>query len=231
MRKYKSVFFDLDHTLWDFEKNSIETLEELYDLHNLEQHGVSGKSDFIREYTSVNKSMWDQYHRNEINKETLRAGRFNRTLNTFNISNMELSEILASQYLERCPEKRNLFPGTIQTLEQLGERYNLHIITNGFKEVQYRKIKNSGLNIFFKEVHISEEIGFKKPQPEIFHYAVKQSGSLMHECIMIGDNIETDIEGAIQAGIDHIYFNPENQPVPEYIQKVVQTIPDLLTLL
>ncbi len=211
MKNYKAVFFDLDHTLWDFETNSQESLAELFLKHELPSRGIADVTQFIKVYKKVNLEMWDDYHHNRISKDQLRFGRFNRTLNTFEIQDKPLAELLSVQYLEVCPVKQNLFPNAIEVLQKLKEKYSLHIITNGFKEVQYLKIKNSGLAPYFDQIHISEEIGFKKPEPEIFHYAVRLARASTDECIMIGDNLDTDIAGALNAGIDHIYFNPTGE--------------------
>lgn len=212
MKQYKAVFFDLDHTLWDFELNSQSAITELYHDHKLDAMGIPGLQNFIDAYKDINKTMWDEYHRNAITKATLRAGRFSRTLESFGITNLKLAETLAAGYLSSCPVKTNLFPGTIAILEYLAAKYSLHIITNGFKEVQHLKIRNSGIARYFEHIHISEEIGYKKPEPEIFNYAVKQSRVLHEQCVMIGDNLETDIAGAENAGIDPVFFNPLKIP-------------------
>ncbi len=211
MKNYKAIFFDLDHTLWDFETNSQESLAELFLLHELSSRGIEDVAKFISIYKKVNYEMWDDYHHNRISKEQLRFGRFNRTLHEFKIQDGALAELLSVQYLELCPVKQNLFPNAIEVLQKLKENYSLHIITNGFKEVQYLKIRNSGLAPFFDQIHISEEIGYKKPEPEIFHYAAKMARASTDQCIMIGDNLDTDIAGAVNAGIDHIYFNPTGE--------------------
>jgi len=227
MKKYKAVFFDLDHTLWDFERNSSETILELFEKYNLLNLGVTEPSRFISVYKEVNARMWDMYHKNEISKKYLRTGRFNLALKNFGIQNDELAEMLATDYLSICPEKKYLFPGTIEILDYLSEKYKLHIITNGFVEVQYKKIKNSGLTAYFDHIHISEEIGFKKPEPEIFNFAVKQAGVVHENCIMIGDNTETDIGGALNAGIDHILFNPDSTKIPDFVNRSVSSLNEL----
>ncbi len=229
MKNYRAVFFDLDHTLWDFETNSQESLADLFLQHELPSRGIDDVAHFIKVYKKVNYEMWDDYHHNRITKEQLRFGRFNRTLNEFKIQDDPLAELLSVQYLEVCPVKRNLFPNAIEVLQKLKEKYSLHIITNGFKEVQYLKIQNSGLAPYFDQIHISEEIGFKKPEPEIFHYAVKLARVSQDQCIMIGDNLDTDIAGALNAGIDHIYFNPtgEFKKTPD-VMKEVKSLSELL---
>lgn len=209
MKKYKAVFFDLDHTLWDFDKNSEEAIRELYERTGLTERGVPGFEEFISRYKKINRRMWDAYHRHEISKEELRSGRFLKSLQQFGINDPEIAETLASEYVRISPYKTNLFPGAIEVLSYLKQKYSLHIITNGFREVQHIKIRESGLKEFFSHIHISEEVGFKKPEPEIFHLAVSTARATHAECIMIGDNFETDITGAQKAGIDCIYFSPE----------------------
>ncbi len=229
MKNYKAVFFDLDHTLWDFETNSQEALADLFLRHELPSRGIDDVIEFIKVYKKVNYEMWDDYHHNRISKEQLRYGRFNRTLNAFNIQDTLLAEVLSVQYLELCPVKRNLFPSALDVLQKLKEKYSLHIITNGFKEVQYLKIANSGLAPYFDQIHISEEIGFKKPEPEIFHYAAKLARASQDQCIMIGDNLDTDIAGAVNAGIDHIYFNPTGEIKKSPVVMIeVKNLPELL---
>src|SRR5688572_14084435 len=228
MKKYKAVFFDLDHTLWDFELNSLETLKELYEIYLLESKGVSDINFFIETYRRINFQLWDDYDKNLINKEQLRSNRFLQTLKKFNINDQVLAEKLAVDYLRICPDKKNVFPGTAELLEELDKKYSLHIITNGFAEVQHRKLKNSGIIHYFDKIHISEHIGYKKPQPEIFHYAVMEAEAVHEQCIMIGDNLETDITGAINAGIDHVLFNPGELCQDKRVRKQVKKLTDLL---
>jgi len=228
MKKYKAVFFDLDHTLWDFELNSRETLKELYEIYLLESKGVKDLNFFIETYRQINFRLWDEYHKDLINRDHLRSNRFLQTLEKFNIADTDLAEKLAVDYLRICPDKKNVFPGTSELLKELDKKYSLHIITNGFAEVQHRKLKNSGIIHYFDKIHISEHIGFKKPQAEIFHYAVMESGAVHDQCIMIGDNLETDIKGAINAGIDHVLFNPGEICEDKRVQKQISKLTDLL---
>lgn len=228
MKKYKAIFFDLDHTLWDFELNSHEAIAELYMQHELSNKGINDFTEFIKVYKKVNHEMWDDYHHNRISKEALRFGRFSRALKSFNINDDGLAENLSIQYLEICPVKTNLFPNTLTVLDYLKQHYDLHIITNGFKEVQYLKIRNSGLEKYFSKIHISEEIGFKKPEPEIFLHAVKTAGTIPEKCIMIGDNLDTDIKGASNAGIDHVFFNPEGVLFQQSVMKEIRSLDELI---
>lgn len=231
MKKYKAVFFDLDHTLWDFELNSEYALIELFNVHNLADIGINDPSEFILHYREINKKMWDAYHTKSITKELLRSGRFNQTLEKFGIKNEKLAESLAADYLRICPVKTNLFPGALDILNYLSQKYSLHIITNGFKEVQYLKIRNSGLLSFFRNIHISEEIGFRKPEAEIFNYAVKKSGTVHEQCIMIGDNLEADICGAENAGIDAVFFNPMKTQPEKKVMYEIDHLEQLKTIL
>lgn len=228
MKKYKAIFFDLDHTLWDFELNSHEAIAELYTQHELSHKGINDFTEFIKVYKKVNHEMWDDYHHNRISKEALRFGRFSRALKSFNINDDGLAENLSIQYLEICPVKTNLFPNTLTVLDYLKQHYDLHIITNGFKEVQYLKIRNSGLEKYFSKIHISEEIGFKKPEPEIFLHAVKTAGTIPEKCIMVGDNLDTDIKGASNAGIDHVFFNPEGVLFQQSVMKEIRSLEELI---
>lgn len=220
MKKIKAVFFDLDHTLWDFDRNSEEAIQELAENLKLKEKGVPGLDEFMNVYRKINHEMWDAYHRHAISKEELRTGRFSRSLATFGIHDADLSEQMATEYIAISPHKTNLFPGALDVLEYLKEKYRLHIITNGFREVQYIKIKKSGLHQFFEGIHISEEIGFKKPEPEIFHHAVLKAETVTEHCIMIGDNLETDIQGALNAGIQPVWFNPQKLSSPSGLKSI-----------
>ena len=231
MKKYKAVFFDLDHTLWDFETNSREAITEIFHQYQLTDLGIPGSDEFIETYRKINHRMWNEYSLNLISKETLRAGRFQMALAAFGIRNNELAETLSVMYLKSCPVKTNLFPGTKEILEYLSQKYSLHIITNGFKEVQHLKIGNTGLTHFFDQIHISEELGFKKPEPEIFHYAVKMARTVSENCIMIGDNLETDITGDENAGIDPVFFNPHKENTGRKVFYEINTLEELRKIL
>ena len=211
MRDYKHIFFDLDHTLWDFESNSKKTLAEIFDTFQLKQKGIFNFDQFYQTYQPINDQYWYLYHNKKVAKAELRVGRFRETLSRFNIEDEAMAEGIAAMYLNESPKKHILFPNALEILEQLAKRYTLHIITNGFKEVQHQKIENSGLNPFFKTTIISEDIGFQKPQPEIFDYALKIANAEKNNCLMSGDNILTDIEGAMNFGIDAVLFNPQKK--------------------
>ena len=208
MKNFKHLFFDLDRTLWDFEKNSYEELTLIYDRNNLHQRGISLKEEFIKVYKGINDECWNLYRNNQMSKEVLRSERFNRTLFYFGITDHLLSEEIGNQYVENSPNRTALIDGTIELLDYLNEKYQMHIITNGFEEVQFKKLKNSGLINYFNKVITSEAAGFKKPNPIIFEYALKKASAKVSESVMIGDDLLADITGGIDAGIECIYFNP-----------------------
>ena len=155
--KYKHIFFDLDHTLWDFNKNSSETLEELFELYSLKELGIHAFEDFIKMYRKVNDEKWDLYRKGEINKQELRATRFHDTLLSFEIDHPELAAQIDHDYIQKSPHKTNLFPHTHDVLKYLSKKYVLHIITNGFSEVQVIKMSASGLHTYFRYKITSEE--------------------------------------------------------------------------
>ncbi len=212
MKIYRHIFFDLDHTLWDFNRNSVETLTELFFSHQLDQKGIHSADEFIRKYFEFNTEMWKMYHQNKIDRETLRVIRFQKTFSHFNLGNDALSRSFPDEYLQLLPTKTHLFPDAVEVLAYLKEKYFLHLITNGFEHVQWAKLNSSGLRIFFKEIIISDVTGFKKPDKEIFDAALKSAAAIADESIMVGDDIDADISGAISAGWDSVYFNPESKP-------------------
>ncbi|MEO8149700.1 MAG: YjjG family noncanonical pyrimidine nucleotidase [Bacteroidia bacterium] len=208
---YKNIFFDLDHTLWDFEANSRESLNEIFETHGLINH-VTSKELFIKEYQLINKQLWDLYHKNLVDRDTLRLTRFALTLEKFNVYDLQLSIKLADDYVHVSPYKGKLFPNAHEVLGELKKKYRLHIITNGFKEVQHIKIKSSDLEKYFDHIFISEEVGFNKPQPEMFKHAMRIAKTNSSESIMVGDNYEVDILGAAGVGMATVFFNPEKIP-------------------
>lgn len=205
---YKHLFFDLDHTLWDFEMNTKETLQDLYELNALKEKGVTDFEIFFSKYSYHNHRLWDKYTKGLIKQDELRWKRMWLALLEFKIADEVLSKHLAVQYLEILPTKKNLFPYTFEILDYLkGKGYIMHLITNGFENVQYNKLRNSNLTDFFVEVITSEASNSLKPNKEIFEYALQKSGAAIEESIMIGDNLDADIQGGINAGMDTIFVN------------------------
>ncbi len=207
-RDIRHIFFDLDHTLWDFETNSREALSDLFTTHDMSNKCGASAAAFIAAYETVNHRYWELYSRQQMSKEKLRYGRFYDTFMHFGYDNRALAEVWASDYLKLSPYKTNLLPGTIDILEYLKPRYTLHLITNGFVEVQHIKLCQSRLRHYFSQVVISEEHGVSKPDPKIFRLAETFSGAAPQECLMIGDNYPSDIVGALQAGWKAVHLDP-----------------------
>ncbi len=214
--KYKHLFFDLDHTLWDFDANSRQTLEEIYDELNLNEKGVDDFSAFHRNYLTHNDKLWDRYRKGFIKSDELRWKRMWLTLLDFKIADEPLAKEMSAKFLDGLPTRKLLFPHTIEILEYLRAKdYLLHLITNGFENVQHHKIRNAGIDNYFTEVITSEGSNSLKPQKEIFEFAFKKSGALPNESIMIGDTIEADILGGYNAGIDQVHVNHlSNEKIP-----------------
>jgi putative hydrolase of the HAD superfamily len=205
---YKDLFFDLDHTLWDFETNSKETIQELYTTHSLAELGIVDFDGFYSTYSAHNHRLWDRYTKGFIKQEELRWKRVYLSLLDFKVANEPLAKEMSQAYLEILPNKKHLFPYTIEILEYLKQKeYKMHLITNGFESVQFKKIKNSGLQDYFIEVITSEASNSLKPQKEIFEYALKNAKASVEKSIMIGDNEFADIQGGINMGMDTVFVN------------------------
>jgi YjjG family noncanonical pyrimidine nucleotidase len=230
-KKYKCIFFDLDHTLWDYDTNSKETLLELYHSHDLQSRGVHLFDDFFSTFKVVNLNLWDLYDRGIITSDVIRKERFKQILEPFKAFENNLFVILTTEYLATCPKKCNLMPGTIETLEYLSTDYNLTIITNGFEEIQHMKLHSGNLQGYFDHVITSQKAGHRKPAREIFDYALKLNDVGHHEAIMIGDNPVTDIGGAKNASIDAVLFNPEKMTFNVEAHYEISTLNQLLEFL
>jgi putative hydrolase of the HAD superfamily len=216
--KYKHLFFDLDHTLWDFEANSRQTLTELYSKLNLREKGVNDFDRFHRKYLVHNEKLWARYRKGYIKTDELRWKRMWLTLLDFKIGDEKLAREMGQIFLELLPTRKILFPYTIEILDYLkGRRYGLHLITNGFEQTQHSKLKNAGLEGYFGKVITSEGSNTLKPNKEIFDYALQQTNAQLEESIMLGDDLEVDIAGARNAGMDQVFINhlgkiPEVKP-------------------
>ena len=209
--KYRHIFFDLDHTLWDFDANSRQTLEDLYLSFELQIRGVHSFESFFEHYTAHNEKLWDRFRKGFIKMDDLRWKRMWLTLLEFKIGEEKLARDMAARFLDLLPTRKLLFPYTVEILTYLTNKgYKLHLITNGFEQIQHSKLKYSGIDNFFIEVITSEGSSLVKPNKEIFDYAFQKAKALPGESIMIGDNIEADIQGAINAGIDQVYVNHLN---------------------
>jgi YjjG family noncanonical pyrimidine nucleotidase len=206
--KIKHIFFDLDHTLWDFDKNSEVAFDKIFKAN----HPNINTNLFIEKYVPINQACWKLFQNDEITHQELR---YNRLKNTFDATDYEISDPeidkIANDYLDFLPQSNLLFDGAIEILEYLVTKYELHIITNGFAGVQAKKINNSNINHYFKSITNSEMAGVKKPNPKIFEHALEIAKAKKSESIMIGDSLDADVHGAINFGIDAIYFNSNNE--------------------
>ena len=206
--KYKHLFFDLDHTLWDFEANAYATLATLYEDLQLKERGIDDFGLFYKNYLAHNEKLWEHYRKGQIRQDELRVKRMKLALLDFKIADEDLSQKMNVLFLDLLPTRNLLFPYTKEILHYLADKnYELHLITNGFETVQHSKLKYSGLDVFFKEVITSEGSNSIKPNKEIFEYAFKKTNAKLSTSIMIGDTIEVDIQGAINAGIDQVFVN------------------------
>jgi len=208
---YKHLFFDLDHTLWDFEKNSENTLRQLYDEYSLESLGVPSFGEFMAVYKGHNDRMWERFRNGYIKREELRWKRIWLTLLDFKIADTALAYEMSAAYLEILPTQTALTPGAKELLEHCKGRYTMHLITNGFETTQWQKLQFSGIASYFSEVITSEKSQSMKPHKEIFDFALQAAGASMEESIMIGDALEIDVLGASNAGWDQVYYNPEKK--------------------
>ena len=206
--KYQHIFFDLDHTLWDFDTNSRHTLKEIHGCFELHARGVHDFDLFHKNYLAHNEVLWERYRNGVIKVDELRWKRMWQTLIDFKIGDEELAKEMGLKFLELLPTRNILFPDTIEVLDYLTDKgYQLHLITNGFEHTQHCKLKNSGIDKYFREVITSEGSNSLKPKKEIFEYALTRSKAGVENSIMIGDSLEVDILGALNAGIDQVFVN------------------------
>lgn len=213
----KDVFFDLDHTLWDFEKNSALAFETIFKKLEMDIN----LEDFLLHYIPINLRYWEMYRSEQINQTQLRYGRLKET---FDLLVYEIDDdtitFLSEQYIHYLPKYNHLFEGTIEILEYLKPKYRLHIITNGFAEIQNNKLNNANINHFFDTITNSEMAGVKKPNPIIFQHALTLAKAKKENSIMIGDCIDADIYGAIRSGFEAILFNENRNPIPENVKQI-----------
>jgi putative hydrolase of the HAD superfamily len=211
LKKYQHLFFDLDHTLWDFDKNTGEAIEEIYHLFNFGKWKFFNLQELLQIFQEVNNYLWDRFNKGLIDRLELRNIRFPLILEKLGVNREEIPEGIGLKYLEIAPKKSGVISHAHEVLEELSKRYRLHIITNGFDDVQHTKMRSSGLDTYFDEIVTSDSAGSRKPKKEIFEYALACVGGDSMDSIMIGDNIETDIVGAMNANLDNVFFNPFGQ--------------------
>jgi len=229
--RYSTIFFDLDDTLWDTFNNSKESLNEIFSLFCFDKH-YSTFDEFYSIYFKHNSSLWEKYEKHAITKEELMENRFYTPFRHIEEITPEKAIEINQEFMSRTASKGGVIEGAKEMLELLKSRYKICILSNGFKEVQYKKIKNAGLDKYFDKVILSDDIGLNKPRRELFEYALNKMGVTAGKSIMVGDNWSTDIEGAYKSNIDQIWFNPDSESPkgfkPTYTIKKLNELADIL---
>lgn len=211
------VFFDLDHTLWDFDKNSKLAFKRVFNKNNIDINF----DDFIKVYEPINLEYWRLFRNEKVSKQELRRGRLINSFKKLNLKfSIEIIDQLAENYIEELPLDNHLFKDALEVLNYLSKKYTLHIITNGFKNVQQQKITNSGIKKYVTTITTSEEVGVKKPNPKIFFKALDKAKTKPQNSIMIGDSFEADIQGAKKIGMKTLYFNDKNITFDDEINQI-----------
>ncbi|SOD92871.1 YjjG family noncanonical pyrimidine nucleotidase [Spirosoma fluviale] len=210
---YKHLFFDLDHTLWDFDRNSAECIVELYDTFQLANLGIESAAEFSRHFIAINRQLWSDFDKNLIEHTYIRKHRFPLVFRAMGVDESAVHADLNVEYLKLLPRKPHLLESAKELLDYLNGRYTMHIITNGFAEIQAVKMDSAEIAHYFTHVITSENANAKKPNPLVFQYAMEISGTNASESLMIGDNYEADILGAKGVGLDTVFYNPQGQQV------------------
>ena len=235
LHQKENLFFDLDHTLWDYDTSARQTLEELYNRYDIASKSEASVEQLVASFFVVNEDLWDKYNKGQISKYYLRTERFKLVFDGIELSRKIFSEKeiehFGTDYLYECPNKPNLISGAIELLEKLSGQFRMHIITNGFNEVQGTKIRTSGLQPYFEHIITSERAGSKKPSSSIFQFAIDLTDSSVNSSLMIGDNLHTDMKGARDFGMDQVFFNPENKHHNDQVTFEIQRLEQLLDLL
>jgi putative hydrolase of the HAD superfamily len=229
-KAYQHLFFDLDHTLWDFETNSEVSLRRLYEEYALDTYGIEDFKDFLTQYNIHNDRLWDRFRNGFIKREELRWKRMWLTLLDFRIGDTALAHELSTFYLEILPTQGLLMPGAREVLEYCKDKYTMHLITNGFESTQRMKLQYAGIAPYFKELITSEKSNSMKPHKEIFEFAMRTTGAKPEEAIMIGDALDIDILGAFNAGWDQVYFNHDQLPHDKKPTYEVHYLKELITI-
>ena len=217
LKHITDIFFDLDHTLWDFDKNSALTFEKIFKMNQVDVD----LNEFLSHYEPINMIYWKRFREEQVDKVTLRYGRLSDTFSKINFTaNDTLINQLSEDYIDNLSTFNHLFVGALEILNYLMPKYKLHIITNGFKEVQEGKLNNSNIGHYFDTVTNSEVVGVKKPNPIVFNHAIQLAKTNIEQSIMIGDNYEADTLGALNAGLDAIHFNFHNEDIDKNIKQV-----------
>ncbi|MCC6187280.1 MAG: noncanonical pyrimidine nucleotidase, YjjG family [Chitinophagaceae bacterium] len=228
---YRHIFFDLDHTLWDFDKNAEVLLKQLYQSFKLKERGVDEFDEFLIAFHYHNERLWARYRSGFIKRDDFRFKRMWHTLLDFRVGDTQLANELGASFFEYFPQQRNLFPGAKELLAYCASKYSLHIITNGFEITQRQKLYNCDILPFFTHIITSEKSNSVKPKKEIFDYAQSLANAAISECVMVGDNLNVDILGGQNAGWDTIYFNPKKNQHEGKTTFEVATLSEIVQIL
>lgn len=230
--KYKHLFFDWDHTLWDFEKNSEMSLRNLFTNLGLQGLGLPSFEQFFEKYITINDLKWDMYRAGTIDKQTLRETRFKETFEHFGVDAAEVAWELELRYIKETPFQNHLIESAAEVLQELKEAgCVLHVITNGFHESQNIKFSESGLEPLFDLLLCSDQVGVNKPDPKIFRRALQLTGAERKESLMIGDNLVADCVGAREQGIDQVFFNPSKARHTEKVTYEISHLEELVPII
>lgn len=231
MAKYKAILFDFDRTLWDVDVNQKEALRAIHVKYGIGRN-YPDFDEFYGIYLEINDRMWLEYRDDKISKDHLRNHRFVELVERTGVGSEEMALSISDEYIRTAPYFSRLIPGSQEAVEYLAGRYEMHIITNGFNEVQHLKLKNSGLSGYFGHVITSEDAGVNKPHKGIFDYALKKASRRAEEVLVIGDDPENDIIGGLQAGMDTVFFNPNKRDIPNLNSTYeINSLPELLKIL
>lgn len=228
----KYLFFDLDHTLWDYVTNSREALREGYEELGLEALGVECVKKYIESYEVANDFFWKHYRDGKIDKDEFRTKRFEMMMKPWGLDEQKkLSDKLTDHYISTSPYKTTLMPGTVEMLEELKSRgHRMALLTNGFEEIQHIKVDKSGIGKYFEGLLTSDALGYKKPNPLIFNLAMQKMGTTASSSVMLGDNLEADIMGAKKAGMGQVFYNPDGTKHSEDVQHEVKSLVEILDI-
>ncbi len=230
MKKYKHIFFDLDETIWDYQTNAKDTLYEMFDHFELFKYDHINTEDFVDEFVRTNKELWTKFDQRLIDKDVIRTERFPMILNRLGL-NFDGAMDMQDYFIQECPRKGKLLDNADEVVKRLSSKYKMHIITNGFEEIQSIKLQSGGLHKYFDALITSESAGAQKPDIMIFKYACNYINAMPEECIMIGDNLIADVLGAKNAGIDQVYYNPKNEPHKEDVLHEINHLSELYDIL
>jgi len=231
LKRYTHLFFDLDHTLWDYNRNSAIILEQLYIKYRLSKTTDFTIEQFLECFHETNEELWDRFHVGEISKEDIRVSRFETVFKKLGDYRFLFTKEFSDEFIRECPAKGHVIPGALELLDYLSGVYELHIITNGFEDIQHIKLSTTGLEQYFDKIFISGIVGYRKPERGIFIHALNKTGGLPVTSLMIGDSLEGDIKGAKSVPMDQVYFNPKRKPHTEDVTHEIQELLELKYLL